>query len=881
MRVRLFAVTAVVCSAFMDRSSPLHLFSLPELKGQKHRQLSANGHAGQGYRMLKPNDKAELPEIHDSHKFVGITSVGFVDYNTISITPPTTIVSDDYFDLLASADFSCAPVPVPDAADNAAPVHRLSVTFPGGAPADVEAFQHLVSRFSTASSFVYGVETLLVHPSLEKTADCVVHAGTENPYFSIVDAGADAGGFTLTLTPTLPARAFTYMSVSLTYNPNITAEVARRRAEGLDLGDARELAEHEDRERTLGVSKTETLARLALNWDGSKATTAKVGLLGDTTTLYCNNCYFYLNAAVTMNLKVCAIWQSGGTTYYYDPSVPATQTKGVYYASGACASGPEHAGCKTTSDTAARAATDCKPIADGGLGTSTPGMFNLGMSIEAFFEGSAGFNFEIKSDGIAAAKAYPSTCTKAASNSDSFTEGLKASGSKCSASSLPAPFDKPVTLPTITVSVAAVPVQLDTEIMLKGAGYVEASMPNFKLSFGASAAVTCKLGGRVQFKEIPLSYIPELDTALYKDFTATYSKLPFVLSGFDNSALATDITFTPITTLKVWKAIPIYTSPIYQMKYSLTTGSSARRLGYSLPAFRNLQTCSSGLNSAAVVKGGIGVALGTVKTFDAVKAVTAGVIDLNTKTGVSSFDVDLISAKTLADPSSNALAATGALSSDAASKCVTVGQSVSTGGNIPASGGGGASGGGDSNALGLGLCVTSPPPPRLFPSRAPLAPPPPASPSLKSHAPHPPPHLHKPLRGLGLGIPVFLGLAYYCHYYYRRKQAKAGPFTSAVHTAVPALGVQNPMQSAVERELAELEARLGSKQAGPAFQPGPALQPQSQPSIAQQPCGLPEGWMEKRTDDGFPYCAWACPGGLPPMGKPRMRRSPPSSFPSR
>ncbi len=144
----------------------------------------------------------------------------------------------------------------------------------------------------------------------------------------------------------------------------------------------------------------------------------------------------------------------------------------------------------------------------------------------------------------------------------------------------------------------------------------------------------------------------------------------------------------------------------------------------------------------------------------------------------------------------------------------------------------------------------------------------------------------QPLRGLGLGIPIFLGLAW-CKY--GRKQAKAGPFTPAGHAAVPALGVQNPTQSAVERELAELrrkfaelEARLGSKQAGPAFQPGPALQPQSQPaSIAQQPCGLPEGWLEMRTVDGIQYCAWAClqwgnPGcdAQPPPPSPPARRPP-------
>lgn len=79
----LLAVSATVSSAFMDRSGGIHLFSLPELKSNKHRILSDNGHIGQGYRMLLRNEHDELPELHDSHKFVGATSMGFVDYDMV------------------------------------------------------------------------------------------------------------------------------------------------------------------------------------------------------------------------------------------------------------------------------------------------------------------------------------------------------------------------------------------------------------------------------------------------------------------------------------------------------------------------------------------------------------------------------------------------------------------------------------------------------------------------------------------------------------------------------------------------------------------------------------------------------------------------------
>jgi hypothetical protein len=617
-----------------------------------------------------------------------------------SITPPTTIITDDYLDLLSGADFSCSPLPLADAAadtGSAAAVHRLSVTFPGGAPGDAEGFAHLVSRFNTATSFVYGVETLLAHPALEKGAACVVHAGTSNPYFHIIDAAAGAdSSFTLTLAPAMPASVFKYMSMKLTYNPNITAEVARRRAAGMDLGDERRLAEHEERERRLGASVTKSLADFALNWDpaSQKAVTEKVGLV-DTTTLYCNNCYFYLNAAVTVNLKVCAISKASGTSYY-DTSVPPSQTKGVYsVSSGTCPTGAADAGCKTSA-ALALAATDCKPASEGGLGTSEAptSLFNLGMTVEAYFQGSVGFNFEVKSDGISAAKGFPSACSKSASGS-------------CTPTSLPAPFDKPVVIPTITVTVGAIPVELDPEITLKGAGYVDAIMPNFKLSFGASASVAAKLGGSVSFKEIPSSYVPSLTQIVHKDFSAAYNTLPFSLSGFTTAALATDFTFTPYVLLKVWKTFPVTASPIYQLKYSLAA-QTARRLGYSLAALRELSTCASGTaSSSASVAGSLGVTIGPVRTFDIVKKATGGSVDLSAITGASSFDKELIPLTTLASPASTKIDASGALSATAAGTCASVNTPIYAAGSV-SGGASSAAAAGNSVALGLGLYVSAP-----------------------------------------------------------------------------------------------------------------------------------------------------------------------------
>ena len=624
-------VTLPLVAAFFDRSNGgLHLSSLPELRSGKHRRLAALGTPGQGHRLLTRNAQGELPEVHDSHRFVGVTDVGFIDFDTASITPPSTVLSDDYLDLLLGAAFACAPVPVPHAAESAAPVHRLTVTFPGGTPADEEGFAHLVSRIGSATAFVYGVETLLRHPALEAAGDCVAHAGAANPFFSIVDAAADAGGFVLTLTPTLPARVFNYMAASLVFNPNVTAEVARRRAEGREVG----------LERHLGVSYTKPLASFAVNWDASSqaAATPKLGIV-DTTSLYCNNCYFYLNAALTVNVLVCAIRGPSTAPKFYDNNNGA----GV----------------------ADRASTDCKTTS-GGLNTPVPSLtFDLGMSVEAYFQGDAGFSFEIKSDGIAAANGWPSSCTSGDSSS-------------CVRQNFPIPAKA---LETILVSVAGVPVTVDTSITLKGAGWVNAAMSTFRLSFGASAKVSAKLGGKVSFSTLGSTFIPTLTPTVYKDFSAQYSQLPFSLSGFTAAAVATDATIFPIVTLTVWKVVPFEVTPQIQLKYSLAA-QTARRLGTGAAGARELETCASGSStSSATVVGALGVKILQVRTFGVVQAATT--LDLSAiGPAVSAFDVVLIPETPLASPADTTFSVSGALATTAMGTCAKVGTSIFVAGAV-------------------------------------------------------------------------------------------------------------------------------------------------------------------------------------------------------
>jgi hypothetical protein len=99
-----FALVGVV-SAFIDRENGVNLFILPELKSSRHRSLSAAGFAGQGHRLLSRDAATDnLPEVHDEHRFVGVTDMGFVDYDMVrpilllrrahyarKVTPPHTI----------------------------------------------------------------------------------------------------------------------------------------------------------------------------------------------------------------------------------------------------------------------------------------------------------------------------------------------------------------------------------------------------------------------------------------------------------------------------------------------------------------------------------------------------------------------------------------------------------------------------------------------------------------------------------------------------------------------------------------------------------------------------------------------------------------------
>ena len=600
-------------AAFLDRDAGHHLFALPELHSPLARHLAASG---AGYRHVTAVNGA-YPELHDSHAFTGSTRYGFVVFNATSVTRNTTVQSDDYAALLADATLACAPA--------AGAAVRMAVAFPVGV-SDGEALAHLAARLALPGAVLaLGVQTLLRHPSLHAAGSCVRHVPSANPYFEVLSASASSGvggapGLALELLPTHPSNAFAYLRLHLEHSPDGAREVARRRAAGLYVG------------RELAITGKESVSR-GVNWNNNAASpaaaTASLPLFSSQpNALYCSNCYFYLQATLNVDIKVCGMLTPTTLyTQFYDASLPSavvTTGKGYWWASAALNDGV------STSAANARARTDCEA-----LGTGDPKLavqtqtFNLGMDVKAYFTGSAGFGLTIRSDGIpsSTALALPVGCTSPSS--------------ACA----PADLVAPVRLDTITLAAGGLPVTLDTTLSLQAAAAVTFTPQSaLNLQLGASAIATLKLGGGVAISKVDFPFLPALltptltptmTTLPFVTFNPTYNTTPLILSGFTASAEGLlDVTLVPRIDLVVWKVLPFTITPAISLVYGQAPGS-----GRALRSSRALSSnaCPAGqVATTATAFGALGVRLGTVTAGPLIKAGTG--LDLTASPLTSAFN---------------------------------------------------------------------------------------------------------------------------------------------------------------------------------------------------------------------------------------------------
>jgi hypothetical protein len=618
----------------------------------------------------------------------------------------TTVQTDDYLDLLMAAKLECVPRPVP--AEHQGQGHvQLALSFPPGSSPDQEALAHLLDRLSHPEAVLsFGVDTLLTHPSLDGQGSCVRHVPGRDPFFRLLALTQQGGsGLLLDLSPTSPQDAFRYLSFSLEHTPDAQVEVERRRALGLwtgrplDVSSARQLVTFSRQVESYGV-----------NWNGNTASPGaanpKISVFSaQPDALYCSNCYFYVGATLNIKVLVCAILKAtiSGYIYYYDPDLPERVMKsgyGYYYTTSSSDTNP---GAIKTSDADAKARTDCII-----LDTPTPAIFNVGLSAEVYFSGSASFSFTIKSDGISASSplAFPARCA--------------APSSSCDLTQLPGM--SPVEIPTITVPVLGIPITIDPKITLTGAAVGSLNMPALKLQFGASASVNVKLGGKVSFAGLPSVGPPELDIEPYSTFTASYAQAPFQLSGFTSASGSIDATIAPRIEVLIWKILPFTIVPRYSMVQTLAVGG--RQLGLRgelleggatvVQRSRALASCASGqVSSTATAKGALSVKLNSVKAFAMIESITG--VDMSKAVGgiAANADVIIIPTTTILDPASTSFSVEGAVAA-ASSACVAAGSSISTGGTVSAGGstwgtlGSSAAAGSDFLSLAVALAIANP-----------------------------------------------------------------------------------------------------------------------------------------------------------------------------
>lgn len=440
----LFACLVTLASAFLDRKGGLHLFSLPELRSPLGRHLSATG---AGYRHLRAID-GQYPEVHDTHEFIGSTPFGFVVLNSSTIVRNTTISTDDYSALLATATVSCTG----DGGASAV----MTIDFPRGVN-DMEGFEHLAARVATPNVVLtLGVDTLLKHPSFDEEGSCVTAFPDTNPYFFVSRMARSDLKLTLDITPAAPRDAFAFLSVNLQHSPDTAGEVARRKAAGLYLGrdlSATNPANYQNPIQygvnwngqtgsSAGAPATVTATNPGYSFPTTAASDASTTTYTNPTTsapstvsvntlklpffppinslnpdpaklpvpisptpnydLFCQNCFWYSTATLNVQIQICAVVTSfqasslplNSYTSYFDASLSLSQpNNGYYYISSGFKGLP---GQVVTSDADAKSKTDCAT-----LGTpNTQTVVNAGISAAAWLEGPAYFNFIVKSEGL-------------------------------------------------------------------------------------------------------------------------------------------------------------------------------------------------------------------------------------------------------------------------------------------------------------------------------------------------------------------------------------------------------------------------------------------------------------------------------------------------
>jgi hypothetical protein len=544
--------------------------------------------------------------------FTGVRGGSFVSLGYSALVRNTTVLLDDYIDVVAAPG-----VVVECSASAAARVNaegavirsmfemdvRLS---PAAADAHAAGVAHLVARLDAArgeSVVVIGTHVALATRAFRRGGSCE-HIGITTPYFSVVAfrfarapiPGGAPAQLTLVLAPADVDRVFAGVDSTFEWDPDPHREVGRRRELGLYLPhdiDA-QLEAHGRRTGSAGhgrdtaITWEQSFVDFSVNYDkATNSARTKILNILPGGLLYCQDCYAYLNVKLVVTFQMCLkVTTLSGRVYHYD----TTDTRGRAYT--------------YTGWNGQRYAEGGAPLPDcRDLGSPPdPNAFDIAFKVDAKLVGTAGFNVLLKSDGLdAAVTSCPTPRDTGISKAECVTTLLN-----------------DVALPRVNFLVGGVPVYVLPKIGLQSAGYATAKMPG-RLQIGARAALSAQVGGYFHFAGTAMYNPVSSSMGVYRDLSGSWETHPFILEGFNSFSGSVVAHVRPVITLSIFEAVPIITRPVIETSYSLALSSGRRGEAIDmLPVVasaggpREAQPCTGGSYSATY---GASLAVGLQRTL--------------------------------------------------------------------------------------------------------------------------------------------------------------------------------------------------------------------------------------------------------------------------
>jgi hypothetical protein len=211
----------------------------------------------------------------------------------------TTIRLDDYHDVMARSEFSCAATSHPMHQDASRTPFRLRLAAPVAALTSEEraGFAHLLERLTMHHAVVVVGHNLRVQ--LESAApSCAAAIDFDQPYYGVLSAALESAGaaVALVLLPAAVGDVLLGSAVDLSWVP---PSVAHRRR--LSTG------------RALSFSQVLRRDALNLNWDASNNRPVQSSIPLGVAGFSCKDCYAYYNTVITATVRLCLLAYSSGT----------------------------------------------------------------------------------------------------------------------------------------------------------------------------------------------------------------------------------------------------------------------------------------------------------------------------------------------------------------------------------------------------------------------------------------------------------------------------------------------------------------------------------------------------------------------------------------